>query len=197
MTPSGGYFTECPQSGVISEPVQKLSTFSFGVDKETGERITVVFYPDHHNIYYPGTTFIGRSTSIIGGRMGTPPGSTEVGDMGKLREGNDLVVKMYWPEENRTSEVEILKKAREYGEKIDFIRNHIPEIVCHPDPNFLCGSTKTIRQFLGISPDGCRRLRVITFRQLLPIEKLKEKDMLTAYLQCFFCEHDGVSWTRV
>ena len=110
-----GYFTECPQSGVISEPVQKLNTFSFGVDKETGERVTVVFYPDHHNIYYPGITLIGRATSIIGGRMGPPPGPAEVCDMGKFREGNDLVVKTYWPEENQTSGVEILKKAREWG----------------------------------------------------------------------------------
>jgi len=184
-----GYFTECPQSGVRLEPVEKLYTFSFGVDKETGER--VFFYPTHHNIYL-GNTLIGRGTSVIGGRMGPPPGPAEVGGEDKLREGNDLVVKTYWPEEKRTSEVEILKKAREYGEKINFIGNHIPEMVCHLDPNFLCSSTKTIRQFLHLSTDGSRRLRMIAFRRLLPIRKLKEKDMLTAYLQCFFCEYDGL-----
>ena len=31
------------------------------------------------------------------------------------------------------------------------------------------------------------------FRLLLPIKKLKEKDMLNAYLQAFFCEYDGLS----
>ena len=73
--------------------------------------------------------------------MGPPPESTELGNVKKLQQENDLVVKTYWPEENRTSEVEILKKAREYGEKIDFIGNHIPEIVCHLDPNFLRSSS--------------------------------------------------------
>jgi len=188
-----GYFTECQQSGVILKQVKDLTTYSFGIEKETGGSIAVVFYPELHSIYL-GTTLIGRGTSVIGGRMGPPPESTGLGDADKLREGNDLVVKTYWPEESRTSEVEILKKAKEYGEKIDFIGDHIPEMVCHLDPNFLCSSTKTIRQFLGLSTDGSRRLRMIAFRRLLPIEKLEEKDMLTAYLQCFFCEYDGPSW---
>ena len=188
-----GYFTECPQSGVRLEPMEKAVTYSFDADKATGERITVVFHPKHHNIHL-GNTLIGRGTSVIGGRMGPPPESTELGNASKLREGNDLVVKTYWPEEKRMSEVEILKKAREYGEKIDFIGNHIPEMVCHLDPNFLCSSTKTIRQFLGLSTDGSRRLRMITFRRLLSIKRLKEKDMLTAYLQCFFCEHNELFW---
>ena len=191
-----GYFTDCPQSGVKLEPVEYLTTYSFSdVEKVNGTRIKVFFHPEHHSIYL-GTTLIGRGTSVIGGRMGPPPESTGLGGMEKLREGNDLVVKTYWPEESRTSEVEILNKAREYGEKIDFIGNHIPEMVCHLDPNFLCSSTKTIRQFLGLSTDGSRRLRMIAFRRLLSIEKLKEKDMLTAYLQCFFCEYDGSSWAH-
>jgi len=120
--------------------------------------------------------------------MGPPPELAQVGDTEKLREGNSLVVNIYWPEESRTSEVEILKKAKEYGKKIDFIGNHIPEMVCHLDPNFLCSATKTIRQFLGLSTDGSRRLRIIVFRRLQPIKELKEKDMLTAHLQCFFCK---------
>ena len=190
-----GYFTECPQSGVRLEPMEKAVTYSFGADKVTGERITVVFHPQLHNIHL-GNTLIGRGTSVIGGRMGPPPESTGLGDADKLREGNDLVVKMYWPEEKRTSEVEILKKAREYGEKIDFIGDHIPEMICHLDPNFLCSSTKTIRQFLGLSTDGSRRLRMITFQRLLSIKRLKEKDMLTAYLQCFFCEYGAPSWVH-
>ena len=178
------------------EPVEKPPTASLVVDTESGERITIVFYPRDHEIYL-GTTLIGRGTSVIGGRMGPPPDPTQFGDTRKLRHGNDLVVKTYWPEENRISEVEILKKAKEYGEKIDFIGNHIPEMVCHLDPDFLCSSTKTIRQFLGLPTNGSRRLRMITFRWLLPIKRLNEKDMLTAYLQCFFCEYDGLSWAHL
>ncbi|KAF9644598.1 hypothetical protein BDM02DRAFT_3102628 [Thelephora ganbajun] len=133
------------------------------------------------------TTLLGRGTTVIGGRRGPPPDPTQFGDTSGLREGNDLVAKIYWPEKTRTSEVDILRKAKEYGEKIDFIGNHIPEMVCHRDPKFLCSSTKTIRQFLGLPTDGSRCLRIIVFRRLRPIKELKEKEMLTAYLQCFFC----------
>ena len=158
-----GYFTECPKSGVKLEPVENLTTYSFsGVEEAAGPRIRVFFHFEHHRIYL-GTTLIGRGTDVIGGRMGPPPESTELGNVKKLQQENDLVVKTYWPEENRTSEVEILKKAREYGEKIDFIGNHIPEMVFHLDPNFLCSSTKTIRQFLSLSTDGSRRLRMIAY----------------------------------
>ena len=89
------------------------------------------------------------------------------------------------------SEVEILKKAKEHGKEIDFIGGHIPEMVCHRDPNFVCSSTKIIRQFLGLPTDGSRRLRVIAFQRLVSIKELKEKDMLIAYLQYFFCEYHG------
>ena len=172
------------------EPTPKLLTVSFIADDATGQKITIVFYPNDHQIYL-GTTLIGRGTSVIGGRKGPLPETTEFGDTRKLREGNDLAVKIYWPEERRASEVEVLKKAKEYGRKIHFIGNHIPEMVCHRDPNFLCSSTKTIRQFLGLPTDGSRRLRVIVFRLLRPIKELKEADMLTAYLQCFFCMYHG------
>jgi len=185
-----GYFTECSQSGLKVEPIDKLLTASFVADKGTDQKIKIVFYPNDHAIYL-GTTLVGRGTSVIGGRKGPSPETTELGDTGKLREGNDLAVKIYWPEERRTSEVEILKRAKEYGRKIHFIGNHIPEVVCHRDPSFLCSSTKTIRQFLGLPTDGSRSLRVIVFGLLRPIKELKERDMLTAYLQCFFCTYHG------
>ena len=56
------------------------------------------------------------------------------------------------------------KKAKEYGEKIELISNYIPEMVYHRDPNSLCSSTKTIRQFLGLPIDGPRLPRIIGFR---------------------------------
>ena len=83
----------------------------------------------------------------------------------------------------------VLNRPKERGRKIPFIRNRIPEMVCHRDPNLLGSSTKTIRQFLGLPTDGSRRLRVIVFGLLRPIRELKESDMLIAYLQCFFCKH--------
>ena len=184
-----GYFTEHPQSGLKVENREDPFTVSFVAKEGTGEQITT-FFPADHDIYL-GTTLIGRGTCVIGGRRACLSKKTEDCDSDALRKGNDLAVKTYWPEERRTSEVEIPKKAKVCGGKIDFIKNHIPEVICHRDPNFLCSSTKTIRQFLGLPTDGSRRLRIIVFRLLRPIKELKERDMLTAYLQCFFCKHHG------
>ena len=172
-----GYFAECPQSGVKMDRGKDLLTASFVAGERSGQATTVDFYPEDHAICLPGTKLIGRCTSVIGGRTCPTPDPAHLGDRRELRDGNDVVVKIYWPEEAWTSEVDILKKAAEYGKEIDFIGDHIPEIVCHWDPNFRCSSTKTIRHFLGLPTDGCRRLRMIAFRRLRPIWELKEKEM--------------------
>ena len=94
------------------------------------------------------------------------------------------MAKIYWPEESRASEVEILKKAKKYGEKIALIGKHIPDVVCHKDPVFAGCSTSTIRKFLGLSTKGAHRLRVIVSRRLIPIGELEEEEMLLAFLRC-------------
>ena len=170
------------------EMKNEVSTASFVAAGPTGQEREIIFYPDADNIHL-GTSLVGRGTSVIGGRTGPAPDDTQLHDRKKLRDANNIAVKIYWPEEARTSEVEILKKAEECGNRFDFIKNHIPEVVCHRDPEFLCGSTKVIRQFLGLPTDGCRRLRIVAFRRLRQIRELKERDMLTGYLECFFCEY--------
>ena len=162
---------------------------SFVGDGEAdGGKVRIVFYPFSDKIYLR-TTLTGRCTRMIGGRRWPPhKRDKSTGNADGLQDGNDLAVKVYWPEESGTSEVEILKMAKEYGEKIAFIGNHIPEVVCHKDPVFVGSSTGTIRRFLGLSTEGSRRLRVIVFRRLVFIAGLKEKEMLLAYFQCLFCE---------
>ena len=130
---------------------QASPTAEFVGDDEAGNQIEIIFYPEDDTIHR-GTTLIGRGTNVIGGRRGPPP-EVKLGDLAKFPEGNDLVVKIYWLEEKRMSEVEILKKAKECGQKNELITNHIPEVVCHRDPNFLCSSTRAIRQFLGLPID--------------------------------------------
>ena len=183
-----GYFMECPQSHLKMVPVAKPPTASFTGHDTTNQETEVFFHP-YNDVVYPGRGLVGHGTNIIGGRAEQQPDVTEL-NLDELQTGNDLAVKIYWPEEDRMSEVEILKEARECGKEISFISNHIPKLVCHRDPNFLCSSTKTIRQFLGLATSGSRCLRVIVFQRLQPIKGLKEKEMLTAYLQCFFCECD-------
>jgi len=57
------------------EPVEKLPTVSFVADAKTGcERITMIFYPnDRDHCLSLRTTLLGRGTSVIDGRRGTPP----------------------------------------------------------------------------------------------------------------------------
>ena len=180
-----GYLSECPDSKVKTETKGGVLVASLAGDDKN-----IIFYPDIDDIYL-GTTLIGRGTSVNGGKIGLVsnhnPGDFPTSEI--LRNGNDIMVKIYWPEEARKSEVEILKKAEECGKKIKFIENHIPEMVFHQDPNFLCSSTKMIREFLGLPTNGSRRLRIIAFRRLQPIRKLEEKEMLKAYLDCFFCKY--------
>ena len=82
------------------EPTAKLFSVSFVPDDETGQKINIVFFPDDHEIHL-GTTLIGRGASVISGRKGPPPEITELRNMSELLEGNDLAVKIYWPEERR------------------------------------------------------------------------------------------------
>ena len=180
-----GYVTGCPESQLKVIPERDVSTASF-----FSQDGTTVFFHHADDRIYMGITLLGRGTSVTGGREEQRPTAAELGNAAKLRAENDLAVKIYWPEESRVSEVEMLKRAREYGVTIDFIGDHIPEMVCHGDPDFLCGSTKTVRQFLGLATNGSRRLRVIVFRRLRSIRELKEQDMPTAYLQAFFCKYD-------
>ena len=56
---------------------------------------------------------------------------------------------------------------------------------------------RATRWFLGLSTDSSRHLRIIAFRPLQQIKELKEKDMPTAYLQCFFCKYDGQTTTNI
>ena len=133
---------------------------------------------------YLGTTLIGRGTNIICGRDGPLYIEAKPAPRcGGTSRKNDVVVETCWPDESRTSEIEIFKKAKEYGKKIGLIGNQIPEVICYLNQNFLCSPTKAIRQSPRPPTDGYYRLRIIAFQQLLSIKKLKEK---TAFVQWFF-----------
>lgn len=169
------------------EELPDLEVSFVGNSEVDEEKIQIVFYPFSHEIYF-GTTLTGRGTSATGRRRWPPRKLDKVsGNADGLRDGNNLAVKVYWPEESGTSEVEILKKVKEYGEKIAFFGNHIPDVVCHKGPIFVGSSTGTIHRFLSVSTEGSRRPRVIVFRRLVSIGELREKEVLPAYLRGFFC----------
>ena len=91
------------------------------------------------------------------------------GDKKKSLEGQELVVKVYWPEVARAGEAEIIEKALQIAGKSDSKR-HLPDLICSRD--FDEYSTEVIRKAFGIKTKGHRVLRVILVRRLYPITDL-------------------------
>jgi hypothetical protein len=101
-----------------------------------------------------------------------------------------LVAKLYWPEEGRKSEVDILQKVYEIAKKDEEVKvkHHVPELVW--SRMFENTSAANIRRALGIDVAETGRRRVfciIVFRELLPITKLSGDEFLSAWWQIVVC----------
>ena len=100
----------------------------------------------------------------------------------------EMVAKLYWPEQSRESEPDILKKVQKIAEKYPKeVGPHIPEMVWFH--KFDETSKAGIRKTLGIDePErGSRALYIIVFRKLVPITTLSGKDFLRAWWQVVVC----------
>jgi hypothetical protein len=100
----------------------------------------------------------------------------------------EMVAKIFWPEESRESEPDILKKVQTIAEAHpNDVKGHIPEMVWFH--KFDETSTATVRKTLGIDePDrGSRVLYIIVFRKLVPITTLSGKDFLRAWWDVVVC----------
>ncbi|KAG1817651.1 uncharacterized protein BJ212DRAFT_1480212 [Suillus subaureus] len=96
---------------------------------------------------------------------------------------NELVVKLYWPEEEHKSEAEILQKVYEIAKKDEEgkVKHHVPEMVW--SHKFEDTSTANIRRALGLkdAEHGRHVLYIIIFRKLNQIMDLSDKEFLTAW----------------
>jgi hypothetical protein len=187
-----GFFTEFQGSPIHRKEFPHSSpSHLLEVTFEGGNTIQVFPVDDP---LHGGINLIGRSTGVAGGRNKTDQ-QANLGNAEQIREDNDLVVKFSWPNEKRTSEVEIIAKARNIGEADpiakgpnDLVRGHIPTVLGHMDPPYLTCSTKPIREFLKLESGTTRVLRIIAFRRLTEIKLLDEEHLLIAYLDVFFCK---------
>ncbi|KAG2336803.1 hypothetical protein BDR05DRAFT_970860, partial [Suillus weaverae] len=104
---------------------------------------------------------------------------------------NELVAKIYWPEEERESEAEILQKVYEIAKKDEEgkVKHHVPEMVWFH--KFEDTSTAKIRKSLGLknAERGRRILYIIVFRKLDPITDLSEDEFLSAWWQTIICHY--------
>jgi predicted type IV restriction endonuclease len=101
-------------------------------------------------------------------------------DQPSQNTSKDMVAKLYWPEQSRESEPDILKKVQAIAEKNPDVNSYIPEIVWFHE--FDETSTASIRKIIGIDkPDrGSRALYIIVFRKLVQITTLSGKELLKA-----------------
>jgi hypothetical protein len=103
---------------------------------------------------------------------------------------SELVAKLYWPEEERESEAEILQKVYEIAEKDTEgkVKYHVPEMVW--SHKFEETSTANIRTALGLkdAERGKRVLYIIVFKKLDPITGLSGDEFLSAWWQIIRCK---------
>ncbi|KAG1754535.1 hypothetical protein EDB19DRAFT_1666907 [Suillus lakei] len=104
---------------------------------------------------------------------------------------NELVAKLYWPEERRQSENEILPNVYAIASEESTVKGHIPDMVWFH--RFDETSTSKIKRTLGIQdPDaerGSRVLYIVVFRKLVPITSLGGEEFLSAWWQVVLCHY--------
>jgi len=110
---------------------------------------------------------------------------------GKRASGNtssELVAKIYWPEETRQSEAEILKEVEKIATETLEVKDHVPEVIW--SHKFEGTSTAGIREALGIhnAQLGSRVLYIIVFRKLRPITELSGDEFLRAWWHAVVCK---------
>ena len=103
-----------------------------------------------------------------------------------------LVAKISWPETSRENEAIVIGEARERGKEKEYVREHLPTVICWTD--FEGTDTGCIRTALQLdvsgsgSSSGRRVLRIIVFQRLEDILSLTRRDFVQAWLDCVRCE---------
>ncbi|KAG2064204.1 hypothetical protein BDR04DRAFT_1035880, partial [Suillus decipiens] len=109
-----------------------------------------------------------------------------------LNESTELVAKLFWPEEARQSEPEILEEVYKIAKEDPDVSGHVPEMVWFH--KFEGTSTAIIRKALGIDDTGSRVLYIIVFRKLYPITTLSGDEFLLAWWEVVKCHR--ALWKR-
>ncbi|KAG1748232.1 hypothetical protein EDB19DRAFT_1847773 [Suillus lakei] len=107
-------------------------------------------------------------------------------------ETTEFVAKLFWPEEARQSEPEILEEVYKIAKEDPDVLGHVPEMVWFH--RFDETSTAIIRKALGIDHAGSRVLYIIVFRKLTPITTLSGDEFLLAWWEVVKCHR--ALWKR-
>ncbi|KAI6000147.1 hypothetical protein F5J12DRAFT_928595 [Pisolithus orientalis] len=99
-----------------------------------------------------------------------------------------MVAKIYWAEEKRIAEKDILDRVTEAGTRDKDVRGHVPILLL--SKRFL-DSTSAIRKALDLEhPEkGSRSLVLLVFKKLWPITDLEDNELVDAWRQCILCHY--------
>ncbi|KAF9236277.1 hypothetical protein BU15DRAFT_77121 [Melanogaster broomeanus] len=100
-----------------------------------------------------------------------------------------MIAKLYWAEETRVSEEDILKHVKRVAEQDEAVRGHVPTLLL--SKKFTTLSTSTIRKALGLEDPtkGSRTLFLLVFKKLSPIKELQNDELWNAWRQCVLCHY--------
>ncbi|KAG0699555.1 hypothetical protein DFH29DRAFT_1070617 [Suillus ampliporus] len=102
-------------------------------------------------------------------------------------EEDGMVAKIFWGEEQRTSEPEILSKVFDIADKEkETVKGHVPQLLWHCKVK---NPTSAVRKALGLADPskGSRVLYILVFRKLRPITELHGEDFFNVWRQCILC----------
>ncbi|KAH8814649.1 hypothetical protein DL96DRAFT_1715829 [Flagelloscypha sp. PMI_526] len=161
--------TRTPLANLFAGGSLSLSGYSFTLEND-------VYF--QHGI-------IGRGTRVFKVVVTTTPEK----DTAKI--GHDYCAKISWPAKNRSSEIELVKTAREVAnsrEEWKSYLNNLPEIFIHADLDV----TEThIRLAAFFSSDYEERIpRIIIMTVLFPVKDLQDPhEFMKVFRDVFFCHH--------
>ncbi|KAI0038738.1 hypothetical protein FA95DRAFT_1149834 [Auriscalpium vulgare] len=187
LNPGGLHFhTACPPENSQpdrTEPEPAHETFPL-VLKSPHTEADILVRIDPGDFIYNATAIIGRCPQVVGASNA---------NISKMERPKPYAVKIYWPDKNRISEVDIIMAARRFlrtvGLKNLRLDRHLPEILGYQD--YTSEAPEDIRQKLGIElPTSSHRiLRVIAFNMLQPIRELHGPEFVKAWFDCVKCHY--------
>ena len=106
-----------PAPGVLGKVAvedEKLGTVDLQLHLDSPERVT------HYGLR-------GRATNVF--RVTSKTLSQEARKLPSLNKTDELVAKLYWPEQSRQSEAEISEEMHKISAKKAGVKDHIPEVI--------------------------------------------------------------------
>ncbi|KAF8447670.1 hypothetical protein L210DRAFT_738630 [Boletus edulis BED1] len=161
-----------PEFGELTKPSSNSPVSTMHIDDaEKGlVDITLDHFSDRRVPHYG---LNGRATDVY-------PATSKV-----LGLTEELVAKLYWGEESRMSEADILQKVYVIAETEPDVKNHVPDMLfSHKFPN---SSTAAVRERLNLSTKGSRVHYCIVFRRLERITTLYGDQFLTCWWHTVKC----------